>query len=40
MKAGKGVLKWSNGDSYEGDFKDNIFHGDGALITGESKYVG
>ena len=30
-----------NGDHYEGDFKDTLFHGQGTLtIPNEAKYVG
>ena len=27
----KGILKWNNGSSYIGEFKDNKFHGIGTI---------
>lgn len=40
MKHGKGKLTFSNGTSYEGDFRQNNFEGFGTSVTKNHKYVG
>lgn len=38
MKHGKGVLKFTDGAVYTGEFKDNLYHGKGHYIWGEGKW--
>ena len=33
------VLKFINGDSYEGDFKNGLFHGQGTGFSNGDKYM-
>lgn len=40
MKSGRGRLKYADGDTYEGDFRNDLRHGNGVLITKEGEYVG
>lgn len=42
VRDGEGVLEWSNGDKYEGEFKNGLRHGHGVLIEckGSRRYEG
>ena len=40
LKNGFGVVKYPNGDKYEGDFMNDEFHGKGKYITMEMTYEG
>ena len=33
MKNGKGVMKYANGDTFDGHFKDDKMEGTGKLVT-------
>ena len=37
MLEGKGRLSFSNGDWYEGDFVNGMFHGDGTFYSREGE---
>jgi hypothetical protein len=38
--AGRGVFKFVNGNLYEGDFDQNMFHGHGKMVESDATYVG
>ena len=40
LEYGRGLLTWANGNTYNGEFKDNLKHGKGVLIfaSGETFY--
>lgn len=38
MKQGKGTLTYGNGDSYEGEFLNNMRHGYGKLFYSNNEY--
>lgn len=42
VRDGVGKLEWSNGDVYEGDFKNGLRHGKGTMVelNGKRKYEG
>ena len=39
-RSGMGNCKWSNGDYYEGDWKDNLRHGNGKYSEEGFTYTG
>jgi len=36
---GKGIFIYSNGDKYIGEFKNNLFHGDGIIKQADGKEI-
>lgn len=38
IRHGFGLCKWSNGNEYEGDWKNNLMHGDGAFTELDGRY--
>jgi hypothetical protein len=40
MKSGYGIINLVNGEKYEGEWKKDLYHGNGRLETENSKYEG
>jgi hypothetical protein len=40
LKSGEGTANYDGGDMYEGDWKNDRFHGRGILITDGDRYEG
>ena len=40
QRHGIGNCKWSNGDYYEGDWKNNLRHGNGKFTEEGFEYIG
>ena len=41
IKHGKGIFKWADGASYDGDFNNNNIHGIGTYVwSNRKKYTG
>lgn len=38
MKNGHGIFTWADGSVYEGDFKDDQFHGRGEYTRADGKH--
>ena len=40
LREGLGNCSWNNGDHYEGDWKDNLRHGNGKFTGQEYTFIG
>lgn len=40
LKSGEAIINFSGGNKYQGEWKNDKFHGKGKLITEQSKYDG